>query len=514
MQDPVLSPGHNAPVIAAIDLGSNSFHLIISRVIEGTLQPVMKQKIRVQLASGLDHKDKLSTQAIDRGIEALKSFSFALKGFPTSTVRVIGTHTLRRAKNAQRFIRLAKKVLPYPIEVVSGGEEARLIYQGIAHTQISQGKRLIIDIGGGSTEVILGQDFDPEVLRSITMGCVTFSQEYFDCTRINQSSFDRAGLAATDKFELAAQHFSAHDWTNCVGTSGTNKAMLQLARIVDPTIENLTLSHLKQLRQQLINWGDTEHQALSSISPQRRRVLPGGLAILIALFERLSIETMEISEAALREGVLYEMDERLHHQDIRSRSVEGLAKRYYVDHKQANRVLDSSSSFFEQLKFDWKLKQDDLRVLLHSAALLHETGLQVHTRAYHHHSAYILQHSDLPGFNQQQQDVLVTLVQNCRKRPKGPFNTGQNLFNRVQVLGLCCILRLAILLHHKRQSHFLPHISVSGKNRQLTLTFPLQWLDDKPSLRGALKKEQDYQQQIGMVLNIIPMIGDSEVSGE
>ena len=380
MQDPVLSPGHEAPVIAAIDLGSNSFHLIIARIVEGTLQPTMKQKIRVQLASGLDDGDKLSAEAMQRGIEALKSFSFALKGFKQAAVRVIATHTLRRAKNAQQFIKQARKVLPYPIEVVSGDEEARLIYQGVAHTQVSEGKRLIIDIGGGSTEVILGQHFEPQLLRSVTMGCVTFSQQFFDQGKMTAKRFDKAYAAAMEKFELAAQHFSAHDWSSCIGTSGTNKAMLRLAQFLDPAVEYLDKKQLKKIKQFLIETGNTQKLTLDNISEERRRVLPGGLAVLMALFDSMDIEQMDISESALREGALYEMDERLHHIDIRTRSVAGLAKRYYIDHKQANRVLETANSFYEQLKYDWKFKQDDLKLLLNSAALLHETGLHVHTR--------------------------------------------------------------------------------------------------------------------------------------
>jgi len=502
MQDPVLSPGHEAPVIAAIDLGSNSFHLIIARIVEGTLQPIMKQKIRVQLASGLDHQDWLSDVAIDRGLEALTSFSFALKGFKQASVRVLATHTLRRAKNAQQFIKRAHKVLPYPIEVVSGDEEARLIYQGVAHTQVSQGKRLVLDIGGGSTEVILGLDFEPELLRSVTMGCVTFSQQYFHQGKITAKRFDQAYAAAMEKFELAAQHFSAQSWSSCIGTSGTNKAMLRLAQHLDPDTEVLDKKRLKNIRQYLIDQGHTQTLTLDNISEQRRGVLPGGLAVLMALFDSLGIEQMQVSESALREGALYEMDERLHHKDIRTRSVSGLAKRYYVDHKQANRVLETANSLYEQLKYDCKLQQDDLKLLLNSGALLHETGLHVHTRGFHHHSAYIMQHSDLPGFNQQQQDVLVTLVQNCRKRMKGPFDSGRNLISQEQVLYLCVILRLAVLLQHKRQSHFVPHINATAKDKQILLSFPENWLTDKPAVRLALEIEQGYFKEQGLALVI------------
>lgn len=499
-----LTAGHDTPIIAAIDIGSNSFHLIISRVVEGTLQPLSKQKIPVQLAAGLDHHNRLSEEAIERGLAALKSFSFALNGLHSTDVRIIATYTLRKATNSDEFLKRAERFLEYPMEIVSGEEEARLIYEGVAHTQSNQQKRLVIDIGGGSTELIVGNGFEIEELRSINMGCVTFTREYFANGNITESAMLSSYQAALERLSLCSEVINNTQWQAAIGCSGSIKAILNILIKLKLERTKIHRSSLLELQTLLITQGHHENLAELMLTPERARTIAAGVTILMALFDSLNISDMVLSDAALREGVLYTMDSRLHNIDIRKRSIDGIAKRYYVDHAQANRVKDTALALINSVIDNTHEEYKEIILLLSSSALVHEIGLHIHTRGYHNHSAYILSHSDLPGFNQQQINGLEWLVKHCRKRFNWPLDEHANFSLDDEVMfRLCVALRMAIILNQKRQDNLLPSTKLSFNGHEIRLIFPEAWLDDKTVIETALTRESEYLKRTHYQLTVV-----------
>lgn len=486
--------------VAALDIGSNSFHLVVARIVAGSVQILHKVKQKVRLAAGLDEDGILSESAIERGIEALKECKESMQGFEPDTVRIVATYTLRRALNSGEFISAAKKILPYPIEVISGVEEARLIYQGVAHTSASTGHRLVIDIGGGSTEFIIGQDFDPKLMRSLTMGCVSYSQAFFHDGYIKAKSFHKAIVAAQQELELIADKYCKMGWETCIGTSGTIRTIASIAAEINET-ENeteITMSDIKQMIDHCCDAGHVDKIEFNNLAVERRPVFPAGLAILAAVFESFQIDAMVFSSAALREGVLYEMEDRLEHHDIRQRTAESMAVRYDVDTEQAKRVLQTTSLLFQQCAKGWGIEHSELQSILGWAALLHEVGLQINSRGVQKHSAYILNHADLPGFNQEQQILLSTLVACHRKKIRIDEIPGFVQFIHEDVLKLIALLRLGALLNVKRQDNLLPKLKVNAEKMKFHLHFGKSWLKTKPLVVAELETEVQRLAAIGI----------------
>ena len=498
-----LSAGHDTPVIAAIDLGSNSFHLMIARVVEGTLQPVSKQKLAVQLASGLDHHNRLSETAIERGLSALQSFAVALSGFDPRNVRIVATYTLRKAVNAQQFLDKANAFLDYPIEIISGEEEARFIYDGVAHTVSESDRKLVVDIGGGSTEVIIGENFEPQQLRSINMGCVTFTRDYFAHGAITDVAMERAYQSAMERLSLCAPVFKAKGWDSAIGCSGTIKAVLILLRHLSIDEHQIHRSSLSTLRDTLVSREHHDNLSEFMLSEARAKTIAAGTAILTAVFDTFGIESMIVSDAALREGVLYAMDSRLHNIDIRKRSIDGIAKRYYVDHEQANRVKSTVVTLLKNLLSSDNGYYSEANMLVTSAALVHEIGVHIHTRGYHNHSAYIISHSDLPGFTQPQLNTLRWLLKHCRKRLNKMMPLPTSTIPETVLVPLCLILRLSIILNQKRQDNLLTHVAVSIEDKRIRLSLPEGWLNDKSVIETALQRECEYLETVDYSLMIV-----------
>ncbi|XOV80752.1 MAG: exopolyphosphatase [Aestuariibacter sp.] len=484
--------------VAALDIGSNSFHLVVARIVADSVQILHRVKQKVRLADGLGEDGILSDEAIQRGLDALQVCKESLQGFQPDTVRIVATYTLRKAINGGAFISAARKILPYPIEVISGVEEARLIYQGVAHTTVATGNRLVIDIGGGSTEFIIGEDFDPKLMRSVTMGCVSYTQKYFADGELRPKAFSKAIVAAQQELELIADKYCAMGWEQCIGTSGTIKtlASLQAELLGNEGEMVITLAGLKALIDQCCDAGRISKLKFSELSEDRRPVFPAGLAVLTAIFESLDIEEMQYSPAALREGVLYEMEDRLEHHDIRQRTAESIAVRYDVDTQQAKRVLNTTSFLYEQCAGKWQLKNAELKSILGWAALLHEVGLQINSRGVQRHSAYILANAELPGFNQEQQTVLATLVANHRKKIRGEDIPEFAQFDRNEVLKLIALLRLGVLLNMRRQDNILPKIKVTAEQQAINLHFTKNWLNTKPLVVADLDTEYNRLQAI------------------
>lgn len=490
--------------VAALDIGSNSFHLVVARIVAGSVQILHRVKQRVRLADGLDDEGYLSQDAIQRGLMTLSVIAESLQGFEPDSVRIVATYTLRKARNAKDFIKAARLILPYPIEVIPGTEEARLIYSGVAHTNQHQGNNLVIDIGGGSTEFIIGEGYDTRCLSSLPMGCVSYTKRFFKQGELKSKSFQRAITLAQQELEKIDKRFPAVGWKICTGTSGTIKVISVLCQGLDDANHDspITLEKLQRLMNACCKAGHIDKLEFDSVTPERRPVLAAGLAVLIAAFKSLNIEQMTYSPAALREGVIYEMEEQLTHPDIRERSAESLATRYDVDIDQAKRVFATAMELYENCKSAWSIRAREFKNILGWSALLHEVGLQINSRGIHRHSAYVLQNSDLPGFNQEQQNLLATLARFHRKRIRAAEIPEFDQFENQVVLRLIALLRIAVILNIKRQDGILPGFDLVADANHLTLRFPPDWLEQKPIFRADLQREVEQIEALGISLNI------------
>lgn len=479
---------------AAIDLGSNSFHMVIARVVDGAMQVLGRLKQRVHLADGLDAQNRLSEEAMERGLSCLALFAERLQGFSAANVTIVGTHTLRIASNAEEFLQRAAEVIPYPIEVISGNEEARLIFMGVEHTQPEKGRKLVIDIGGGSTELVIGEDFEPQLVESRRMGCVSFANLYFPKGEISQENFRRARLAAAQKLETLAWQYRLQGWQYALGASGSIKAACEVLLAMGEKEKRVTPENLDMLVSEVLKHKSFAALSLPGLSDERKAVFVPGLAILCGVFDALAIRELRLSDGALREGVLYEMEGRFRHQDIRSRTAQSLANHYAIDSDQARRVLETTEQLYSQwLEQNPKLANPQLTALMKWAALLHEVGLTINHSGMQRHSAYILQNSNMPGFNQDQQMLLATLVRFHRKAVKQDEMPRFTLFKKKQFLPMIFLLRLGTLLNNQRQATTRPDtLKLSTDDGHWTLTFPAGFLSQNTLVQLDLEREQAY----------------------
>lgn len=455
--DIIDSPLADDELMAAIDIGSNSFHLAIARLDHGEVRKVVSMSEKVQLAAGLDEHNILSAAAEKRGLECLSRFVARLDAVPPARIRIVATNALRQAKNANDFIKRANEILPKPIEIISGREEARLIYLGVSHTNASSDKRLVIDIGGGSTEFVIGQGFDPLLTESLQMGCVAFTKKFFADGQITKDAFNSAIVAARKEVLAINGQYQKTGWSSVVGSSGTIKAVrnVLVSKGWADEQERVTYQGVKKLEKLLIKIGDVNDIELEGVKEHRKAVFPAGVAVLRATMKVLGIETITYSDGALREGVMYDMLGRLASEDVRDRSVLALIKRYSVDKKQARQVVRTSRHLFKQIKDDLQLTNDDADVL-RRAAYLHEIGLAISHSSYHKHSAYLLEYSDIPGFSQVDQKRMAQLMLNHRRKLKSDILEQTCNIGGDNLVYLCLLLRLAVLAHHSRSEYELP----------------------------------------------------------
>ncbi|ENV18318.1 MULTISPECIES: exopolyphosphatase [Acinetobacter] len=454
-------------LLAAIDMGSNSFHLAIARVDHGEVKKVASMSEKVQLAAGLDENKNLTEAAQQRGLACLARFVGRLSSVQPTRLRIVATNALRQAKNGHEFIQKAAEILPKPIEIIAGREEARLIYLGVSHTMANSGRRLVIDIGGGSTELIIGEEFEPIHTESLQMGCVAFTKAYFADGDINNKAFDKAVVAARKELSSIANTYKAAGWDTVVGSSGTIKACRQIAVNMgwSDEQENLTREGLEKLKDKLLKFKNISDMEFDGLKEDRRAVLPAGLAILYAVFEVLNIDKLVYSDGALREGVMYDLLGRFQHEDIRDRSVQAMMGRYGADAKQAERVVETAQHLFNAVANTLNLNSDDSD-LLRRAAYLHEIGLAISHSGYQKHSAYLLQHSDIPGFSQIDQNHLSHLVAHHRRKLRVDAKLDVLKVGGNKLVYLCLLLRLAVLLNHSRSDEMLPAIELTVENEQ------------------------------------------------
>lgn len=488
--------------VAAVDLGSNSFHLIIARVIDGSLQIIDRERDMVRLAAGLDEKNVISSTAIDRAMACLTRFGQLLRDMPPGSVRVAGTNTLRSARNSDVLIEHAEKALGHPVEIIAGVEEARLIYLGVAHSlNDTGGSRLVVDIGGGSTELILGEGFIPHTMESLHMGCVSFSQRFFPNGQINQKKLSKARTAALQEMEPVIEYYRRRGWHKAIGASGTIRAVRRVVESMGLSEDGISASALSQLIDKLTEYDNIDKLDLPGLSTERAPVFVGGVMVLNGVFEGLRIDHMSVADGALREGLLYDLLGRIRDEDVRTRTVDSLVNRYQVDQEQANRVSDTAKALHNQVAETWHLADDNLVHLLDWAGQLHEIGMDIAHNQYHKHGAYILTYADMPGFSRQEQQVMAALVRAHRR--KFPVAHIQNLPPSWQktISRLTILLRLAIVLHRSRSDIPLPDLKLSVKKRNLMLSFPANWLEEHTLTHADLEQEAAYLVKAGFTLD-------------
>jgi len=488
-------------IVAAVDLGSNSFHMIVARVVGERLQVVDRLKEMVRLAAGLDDSNHLRVDVADRAVGCLQRFGQRLAGIASENVRAVGTNTLRKARNGEEFLARARLALGHPIDVISGAEEARLIYLGVSHSiEGNGGRRLVIDIGGGSTEVILGEQFHPRLLESLYIGCVGMSQAFFDDGRIDAGRLEAARLAARQEFEHIEAPYRRAGWDAAIGASGTVLAARDIVVNHGWSDDGITPASLVTLQRALCEAGSTAALRLQGLDPERAPVFPGGVAILSAAFAALGIERMRASAGALREGLLYDLLGRIHDQDVREGTVAALVARYQADREQAGRVGATARAFLAAVAADWALDPEEDGRLLGWAAALHEIGLCISHGQYHKHGAYLLRNLDMPGFSRGEQSQLATLVRAHRRRFPCLADTAVPREAERRVRLLAVLLRLAVVLHRSRASDPLPEMQLEAREARLRLRFPEGWLDAHPLSRADLEEEAAYLKAIDFKL--------------
>jgi exopolyphosphatase/guanosine-5'-triphosphate,3'-diphosphate pyrophosphatase len=489
-------------LIAAIDLGSNSFHMVVAKADHGEIRILERLGEKVQLAAGIDDARQLSEEAMQRGLDCLKRFAQLINGLPLGAVRIVGTNALREARNRGEFIRRAEGILGHPVEVISGREEARLIYLGVSHTLAdTPGKRLVADIGGGSTEFIIGQRFEPLLRESLQMGCVSYTQRYFKDGKITPARYAQAYTAA--RLEIMGIENALHrlGWDEAIGSSGTVRAIGLALKANGQGSGEVNAEGLAWLKRKLFKLGDIEKIDFDGIKPDRRSIFPAGLAILEAIFDALSLQRMDHCEGALREGVLYDLLGRHHHEDVRERTLSSLTERYHVDLEQAARVERKALHALEQVASAWDLDDEMWRDLLNWAAKVHEIGLDIAHYHYHKHGAYLIEHSDLAGFSREDQHMLALLVRGHRRNiPKDKFaEFGEH---GDKLIRLCVLLRFAILFHHIRGTQEMPQVALHASGNQLDVVFPDEWLEDNQLTQADFEQEAQWLTRVGIVLNV------------
>ncbi len=433
--------------LASIDLGSNSFHLAVAERHDNKLKKIVSMSEKVQLAGGLNAKGELSEEVQQRGLDCLARFSGRLGDINLGRMRVVATNALRQASNRDEFIARANAILPSQIEIISGREEARLIYLGVSHTNPSKHQRLVIDIGGGSSELVIGTGLTPLLTESAQMGAVSFTMRFFTDGRITSEAFERAIYASQKEIIKHANRYKKAGFSEAIGSSGTIKAVKQA--LSDFGLDEITLAGVEELKAHLIALGDVEAINLTGVKAHRKAIFPAGVAILLAIMKVLGVTRMTYSDGALREGVMYDLLARLGSDDVRDDSVQALAARFDVDKKQAKRVAKTAAALFDDVDSALGLPVMG-HDLLYRAGLLHEIGLAIgHTR-YHSHSAYMLYHADMAGFSRTDQELLAGLVQYHRRAISAEDKLVLEQIGGKNLVHLALILRLAVVINHGR----------------------------------------------------------------
>ncbi len=487
----------NGQLLAAVDLGSNSFRLEIGHLDHGQIRRVEYLKETVRQGNGLDSERNLSDVAMQRGWDCLARFAERIAGFKPNQVRAVATQTLREARNRDEFLNKAQQILGFPIEIIPGREEARLIYAGVSHLlPQSTERRLVIDIGGRSTELILGQGYQAKTLESYRVGSVAWSMKYFSEGQFTSSAFEMAEVAATAILDEVLNTYRRKDWDVAYGSSGTIGAVVDVLEAAGWPAGLINREGLHWLKDKLIKAVHVDNLKLDGIKEDRRPVIGGGLAILCALFELLDIQELRAAQGALRQGALYDLLDRDEHADIRESMVDWLSKRFGIEEAQAQRVSQTATQLFKKIPppalaephSEAAVDQQRLQRKLGWAARLHEVGSHISHSDYHKHGAYILDNADLPGFSMPELHRLSQLVLGHR----GKLRKLDTQLNDAGFVHQLFALRLAVILCHARRDPDMKGFELSlyeGTEKGFTITTRKGWATQWPQSAHLLHEE-------------------------
>jgi len=496
-----MAEGEHNDMVAAIDLGSNSFHMIVARMDgQGGFTMLDQMKEMVRLRGGLSKEGRLSKEKQLEALGCLRRFGDRIKHFAPENVRVAGTNTLRSMKNSHAFFVQANDALGHEIEIISGHEEARIVYLGVSHTLSNDfGKQLVIDIGGGSTEFIIGKKFEPIKLESLNIGSVSATQRFFEKGKLNKSNWKKANTALRLEIMPIESAFRTGNWKRAIGSSGTIKATRKIIQELQLEKFGISLYALHQIRDRLIASETIDKIDLPGLVAERIPVYAGGLAVLIAVFEALKIKSMTVSDGALREGLLYDLMGRIQHEDVRSRSVEELVQRFNIDKDQAQRVKQTALYLFTQVYKDWGLPKKSKK-LLAWATDLHEIGMSITHSKYHRHGAYILDYVDMSGFSRKEQHWLSVMVQTHRRKLVYNVFDGLPRDEKHIVKRLSILLRLSVLLHRSRIDQEIL-IKASASTTSLKLACDSDILKTRQLLLADLEREKGWLNKVNIALD-------------
>jgi exopolyphosphatase/guanosine-5'-triphosphate,3'-diphosphate pyrophosphatase len=487
--------------ISAVDLGSNSFHMVVATLADGQIQIVDRMKERVALAEGLGPDGRLDAEAKRRAIACLERFGQRLRGFDELAVRAVGTNTLRKAKNRRAFLRMAERALGHRIGIIPGHEEARLVYLGVAHSLADDtGRRLVVDVGGGSTEIALGRRFTTEQLDSLYMGCVSFTRRYFPDGRVRSSAMNEAVLQARLEVEPVAGAYISEGWDHAIGSSGTALAIASILTAGGDEPGVITRKSLRRLAQMLVDLEDVEGLSeLAGLKEERRPVIAGGVAVMLGVFEELGIKRMGTSGGALREGLLYELLGRIGHEDVRENTVRRLMARHAVDEPHAHAVRDTALELFDSVQDGWEL-DEGARVFVDWASRLHEIGLPVSFSGHHRHAAYLIEHGNMPGFTSGEQHLLAAIVRAHRGKIDARTFEALRPPDDEQGPALAALVRIAVRLHRSRREDAVPEMRVEARPGRLELAAEAAWLAAHPLTLADIKSEVRALARLGIKL--------------
>jgi len=488
----------NGTLIAAVDLGSNSFRLEIGRLQHGQIQRSEYLKETVRQGSGLDEERRLRADAMQRGWDCLARFAERLAGFPRNQVRAVATQTLREARNRDDFLTRATEILGFPIDVISGPEEARLIYQGVARLlPQSDERRLVIDIGGRSTEMILGQQYNAQVMASYRVGSVAWSMKYFPQGLFTQQAFMTAEIAAKAVLDEALDSYRRDSWDIAYGSSGTVGAVADVLAAAGEPDGIITRSALHWLKERLLRAQSAERVRMEGLKDDRRAVIGGGVSVLTAIFDLLGIDEMHVAQGALRQGVLYDLlDREQPHTDLRATTVVSLCERFQVDLAQAERVRDAALALYQQVESP---PDERAERKLAWAASLHEIGIQISHSDYHRHGAYILDNTDAPGFALPELHRLSLLILGHR----GKLRKLEADFSDAAFVAQLLCLRLAVALCHARRTPDLAPLELACDGMAYTLHLSQAWCQQYPQSAHLLREEAIAWQKTPWSLDLL-----------
>jgi exopolyphosphatase/guanosine-5'-triphosphate,3'-diphosphate pyrophosphatase len=503
LAQPGPTPLGEGELMAAVDVGSNSFHVIVARYEHGEPRVIDRLRDSVRLAAGLRADGQLDEAHMDHALACLARFGQRLRGLDSQRVRAVATNAVRQLRAPERFLVPAEAALGHPIEIVSGREEARLIYLGVAHgIPDSPQRRLVVDIGGGSTEFIIGRHFETLERESLQVGCIACSLRFFRDGKLTARRWNDALTEIAMEMQQFAAEFRARGWHEAIGSSGTLRAIDEVLHACGWSDAGITAAALARLREAVLACGNVDSVRLPGLSEERAAIFAGGVVILDAVFAAFGIQHMHVAETSMREGLLYDLIGRAEQRDPRTASIDALARRYAVDAPHASRVAATALILFDQVADAWQLGPAE-RDWLDWAARVHEIGLAIAHSQYHKHGAYIVEHSDLAGFARHEQLVLAMLLRRQRRKPDAAALRALPERLRVPVTRCIVLLRLAVLLHRARSTDPAPELHLHADNAALQLYLPRTWLAAHPLTHADLEQERSHLKALDIKLQVV-----------